>query len=509
MPSLQLKHAKTFNNQPKTAHTERDKGDMTSKSFMALRKELRQAHTQLSLAKEEAELARKEKEIVTLDLKQETQRAEQLKKLLQDNGIAIPEHLQLSKSSKPPPKMSKQLRRTSSAVMAPPKESKPPVDFWSSGDKKVVKYTAADSQEAIERLSSQMVPQMDIIKPDRTLIQEGSCVIVDCEMNEVPSFNEEMETELYKIYLFTDAVLLAQVVKKKKIRPEMWLPLAEARLECTSEELRRRWLICLDSEIQAIRVGIFFADRKLCQNWGEVIKTQIKASRKKVFFGVPLESLPTTLSKEGENIPHLVHELVEYLRSTALQTEGMFRLAGTKTTAEEIRDIIEEGGKLLPKMYDPHTLGDILKQWFRELPVPVIPFSSFRSFLDEFEKGEDEFLAVVGDLLNEIPPKNLGLLRYLCQYLSEISKYSEVNMMTTDNLSTCFGPNLLRPEGEFKSAYEPLACNQVVRLLIENWEKIPSPKVLALPPVLTMPPSPKPGSVSPKSGSASPKGAQK
>ena len=34
-------------------------------------------------------------------------------------------------------------------------------------------------------------------------------------------------------------------------------------------------------------------------------------------------------------------------------------------------------------------------------------------------------------------------------------------MMTPDNLSTCFGPNLLRPQGDFKSAYEPLACNQV------------------------------------------------
>ena len=58
---------------------------------MSLRKELRQTNSLLSLAKEEAEIARKEKDTLALDFKQETQRAEQLKKLLEANGIPIPE----------------------------------------------------------------------------------------------------------------------------------------------------------------------------------------------------------------------------------------------------------------------------------------------------------------------------------------------------------------------------------------------------------------------------------
>ena len=32
-------------------------------------------------------------------------------------------------------------------------------------------------------------------------------------------------------------------------------------------------------------------------------------------------------------------------RSTSIKAEGIFRLAGTRTTAEEIRDILEEVGR--------------------------------------------------------------------------------------------------------------------------------------------------------------------
>ena len=37
-----------------------------------------------------------------------------------------------------------------------------------------------------------------------------------------------------------------------------------------------------------------------------------------------------------------------------------------------------------PSDYDAHSLGDVLKQWFRELPVPAIPFSLFTKFIDAF-----------------------------------------------------------------------------------------------------------------------------
>ena len=39
-----------------------------------------------------------------------------------------------------------------------------------------------------------------------------------------------------------------------------------------------------------------------------------------------------------------------------------------------------------PSKYDAHSLGDVLKQWFRELPVPVIPFDHYTRFVDEFCK---------------------------------------------------------------------------------------------------------------------------
>ena len=57
-----------------------------------------------------------------------------------------------------------------------------------------------------------------------------------------------------------------------------------------------------------------------------------------------------------------------------MKEEGIFRLAGSKEKAENIRGLIDAGkeGSLEEMSDDVHCIAGLLKQYLRELPQPLI-----------------------------------------------------------------------------------------------------------------------------------------
>ena len=57
-------------------------------------------------------------------------------------------------------------------------------------------------------------------------------------------------------------------------------------------------------------------------------------------------------------------------------TEGLFRISGNKKRQEELKYILNKGGKLNlfteDDSYNPHDIAGILKQFFGELPEPLL-----------------------------------------------------------------------------------------------------------------------------------------
>lgn len=50
-------------------------------------------------------------------------------------------------------------------------------------------------------------------------------------------------------------------------------------------------------------------------------------------------------------------------------------------------------------------------------------------------------------------PNHLSLLKYICQFLKEVSQHSIKNRMNTHNLSVVFTPNIIRADEIASSAY--------------------------------------------------------
>ena len=118
----------------------------------------------------------------------------------------------------------------------------------------------------------------------------------------------------------------------------------------------------------------------------------------------------------------------------------------------ELRGKFETGQHPALDSVDVHTVGSLLKAYFRELPESLVPPSLYQramNFAMRYAKAssdEIQILEVTGlsKLLQELSDVNYTTLAYLCQFLHRLAANSEKTKMDTRNLSLVFGPNLIR-----------------------------------------------------------------
>ncbi|XP_069799429.1 rho GTPase-activating protein 11A-like [Dendropsophus ebraccatus] len=155
-------------------------------------------------------------------------------------------------------------------------------------------------------------------------------------------------------------------------------------------------------------------------------------------FGVPLQSLP--LSKEGE-IPQFVVDICQFL-SCHLDTEGLFRKSGSVNRIKTLKAQLESGESGLTSA-QPSDAAALLKQFFRELPHPLLtpelqdPLCQIQQSLSEEEKASAT--ALVTCLLPAIHGETL---RYLCTFLQRVASRSTENKMDSGNLAVVLAPSL-------------------------------------------------------------------
>ncbi|XP_073405203.1 uncharacterized protein [Dendrobates tinctorius] len=155
-------------------------------------------------------------------------------------------------------------------------------------------------------------------------------------------------------------------------------------------------------------------------------------------FGVPLQSLP--LAKEGE-IPQFVVEICQFLRCH-LDTEGIFRKSGSVNRIKTLKAQLESGESGLTSA-QPSDVAALLKQFFRELPHPLLtpelqdPLCQIQQSLSEEEKVSAT--ALVTCLLPAIHGETL---KYFCTFLQSVAARSSENRMDSGNLAVVLAPSL-------------------------------------------------------------------
>ncbi|XP_068106661.1 rho GTPase-activating protein 11A-like isoform X2 [Hyperolius riggenbachi] len=160
-------------------------------------------------------------------------------------------------------------------------------------------------------------------------------------------------------------------------------------------------------------------------------------------FGVPLQSLPPSTERE---VPQLVVDICQFL-SSHLSTEGLFRKSGSVNRIKTLKAQLESGNGCLSSAH-PSDVAALLKQFFRELPQPLLaaelqdPLCQIQQSLNEEERGPATTL--VSCLL---PAVHGETLKYFCTFLQSVASRSEENKMDTGNLAVVLAPSL------FSSSY--------------------------------------------------------
>lgn len=101
------------------------------------------------------------------------------------------------------------------------------------------------------------------------------------------------------------------------------------------------------------------------------------------------------------------------------------------------------------ELYDPNTIGSMLKTWLRELPTEIFPQDLQHSLAQDLQRDNPNFNMMgqpapqkLRDALSELPPFNYYLLFAITCHLSLLLSHQERNRMDLNNLSICIGPCL-------------------------------------------------------------------
>ncbi|XP_026104716.1 stAR-related lipid transfer protein 13-like isoform X5 [Carassius auratus] len=192
--------------------------------------------------------------------------------------------------------------------------------------------------------------------------------------------------------------------------------------------------------------------------WNWVVPKFMKRSKvpdykDKHVFGVPPS---VNVQRTGQPLPQSIQEAMRYLRSQCLEKVGIFRKSGVKSRIQALRQLNENSpDHVTYQGQSAYDVADLIKQYFRDLPEPVLTSKLTDTFLHayQFVPAEQRLQAVQAAVIL-LPDENREVLQTLLYFLSDIASAQE-NQMTAENLAVCLAPSILHLNASKKDGASP------------------------------------------------------
>ena len=191
-----------------------------------------------------------------------------------------------------------------------------------------------------------------------------------------------------------------------------------------------------------------------------------------IIFGVELEEV----DKTPDGLPIVIEDILKYLVRHAPNVMNVFQIPGSDRERQRLRKSADDHGHLSELNYynDVHVVGELLKDYLRELPEPVIPMEFNAAILQAINENDTQFDLAVAlvDILRSFPEDNIILLQAVFEVLYVVSGNERVNSMSTAHLASIFAPLMMRIHGlgvskddQYLLAQQSITC---VQFLIDN-----------------------------------------
>ncbi|XP_055000068.1 protein FAM13B isoform X7 [Sorex araneus] len=188
-------------------------------------------------------------------------------------------------------------------------------------------------------------------------------------------------------------------------------------------------------------------------------------------FGIPLDELQQGGHPDNE-VPFIVRHVVDYIEEHGgLEQQGLFQVNGNAETVEWLRQRYDSGEEVdLVKEADVPSAISLLRFFLQELPEPVIPgsFHIHLMQLSQDDNNEDEFGRKLRFLLQQLPPVNYSLLKFLCRFLANVASHHE-EIWSANSLAAVFGPDVFHIYTDVEDLKEQEIVSRIMAGLLENY----------------------------------------
>ncbi|KAF4094433.1 hypothetical protein AMELA_G00014910 [Ameiurus melas] len=189
-------------------------------------------------------------------------------------------------------------------------------------------------------------------------------------------------------------------------------------------------------------------------------------------FGVSLSALRDR-GADSDGIPLVMRDTITFLQEKGLQTEGIFRRSANVNLVKNIQLKYNSGEQVnFFEIDDVHLAAVILKTFLRELPEPLLTYNLYDEVVTFHRVDSASQRVTVQNMLRSLPEENYATLRFLVQFLAQVSAESEMNKMTNTNLAVVFGPNLLWGQDAAMTLSSIGPINNFTRALLDLHEDV-------------------------------------
>ncbi|XP_052039138.1 rho GTPase-activating protein 11A [Apodemus sylvaticus] len=189
----------------------------------------------------------------------------------------------------------------------------------------------------------------------------------------------------------------------------------------------------------------------------ETAATEIRGK----IFGVPFNSLPHSVVPEYGHIPSFLVDACTSLKEH-IHTEGLFRKSGSVIRLKALKSKLDHGEACLSSAL-PCDVAGLLKQFFRELPEPVLPADLHEALFKAQQLGAEERTKATLLLSCLMADPTVDILRYFFNFLKNVSLRANENKMDSSNLAVIFAPNLLQTS----EGHEKMSANTEKKLRLQ------------------------------------------
>ncbi|KAJ2798189.1 Rho-type gtpase-activating protein, partial [Coemansia guatemalensis] len=166
--------------------------------------------------------------------------------------------------------------------------------------------------------------------------------------------------------------------------------------------------------------------------------------------------LVTQAEAEGQSVPWIVRAAIAFIEMEGLTMEGVYRRSGSTMDINTVQAEIQRIGTATNGKFDDLSVSiaapdmdvtsvtSVLKQYFRDLPNPLMTESTYHLWVQAANiDPPEERIKIYRTIADSMPTAHAETLRFLMRHLKRISEHQQENKMTTNNLSVVFAPNIL------------------------------------------------------------------